>query len=110
MEPWASLTLSPASGRVFGVTTLGGPAFGGVIFRLESGTGEPLVLNIQKIGSTLELTWLGSAAGLQPQFNTDLSNRNGWQGAPGTPTLVNGSYKLSIVPSSSAAFYRLAKP
>lgn len=69
-----------------------------------------LVLNLQVVGKTLQLAWPASAVALQLQINSDLSNSNGWKPAPDTPTLIGGSYEISITPSSAAAFYRLAAP
>jgi hypothetical protein len=71
-----------------------------------------VVLNLQAVGNTLQLTWPASAAAFELQINTNnLSNPNGWEPAPDTPTLIGGSYyEVSITPSSAAAFYRLAMP
>jgi uncharacterized repeat protein (TIGR03803 family) len=109
-EPWAALTPGPTAGTVFGAASLGGSAFSGAIFQLNPGTSSLQVLHIQGLGANLLLSWPGSVPGLQLQFNSDLSNPNGWHLDPDTPALINGSYELSTTPSLGAAFYRLAKP
>jgi hypothetical protein len=69
-----------------------------------------VVLNVQAIGMTLQLTWPATAIAFQLQVTSDPSNPDGWKPDPDTPTLLSDFYEVAITPSSAAAFYRLATP
>jgi uncharacterized repeat protein (TIGR03803 family) len=109
-EPWAALTPGPVNGKLYGAATIGGPAFGGIIFELDLETTAPPRLQIQSVGTSFQLSWPSSGNGVQLQSNQDLSNPNGWQVELNQPTLVNGTNSVLITPSFGRAFYRLAKP
>jgi hypothetical protein len=70
-----------------------------------------LELNVQAVGRALQLTWLATTpAAYQLQVNHQLSNPNGWNQAPETPAFIGDYSQVSITPTTSAAFYRLASP
>ncbi len=70
-----------------------------------------LDLNLQMVGQTLRLNWLATTpASYQLQVNHNLSNPNGWTPAPQKETFVGDYYQVSITPTSSPAFFRLAPP
>ncbi len=69
-----------------------------------------LDLNLQVVGQTLQLSWLAAPTAVQLQVNHQLLNPNGWTPALQKQTLTNGFYNISITPTSSPAFFRLASP
>ena len=109
-EPWAALTPNRDGSHLYGSASLGGAAFGGIIFKLDLLTAGTPSLHIQSLGTFFELSWPDSGTAVQLQLNADLSNPTGWQPAPGQPTLVNGTNHVQITASTGRQFYRLAKP
>ena len=70
-----------------------------------------LGLNLQPVGQTLQLNWLATTpAAYQLQVSHKLTNPNGWTPAPQRQTFVGDYFKISIIPSNSPAFFRLAPP
>jgi hypothetical protein len=66
---------------------------------------------VQMMGQTVQLNWLATTpAAYQLQVNPKLSDPNGWKPASQTPAFVGDYNQISITPTSSPAFFRLAPP
>ncbi|HEY3860999.1 MAG TPA: immunoglobulin domain-containing protein [Verrucomicrobiae bacterium] len=70
-------------------------------------TSLPVVAAAKAAGQTLVLTWPASAPGLVLQQTDSLSNPN-WVNVTAVPALVNGQNQVTVAPTGSAVFYRLA--
>jgi len=66
-------------------------------------------LGATRQASTLVLTWPETATGYAPESTGSLSGQPSWSPLPGTPTVVNGQYTLSIPIGTTNQFIRLKK-
>jgi hypothetical protein len=66
-------------------------------------------LGVSQQGSTLVLTWPGTATGYAPESTGSLNAQPTWSPVPGTPTLVNGQFTLTIPVGTTNQFIRLKK-
>jgi Glycosyl hydrolases family 43/Concanavalin A-like lectin/glucanases superfamily len=69
----------------------------------------PVTLTLSNSPSQIVLTWPSYAAGFFPESNTSLGLGAIWNPVGGTPTLVNGSYRLTLMSTDVARYYRLKR-
>lgn len=66
-------------------------------------------LTATRQGSNLIVTWPGSATGYTPESTPTLGTGASWTTVPGTPTLVNGQYQITVPIGAANQFIRLKK-
>jgi hypothetical protein len=70
---------------------------------------EPPPVSIARNGASIVLSWNASATGFQLQSSPSVSPAT-WTASSQTPTVEGGLNKVTVTPTGSAQFYRLAKP
>jgi len=66
-------------------------------------------LGVKQQGNSLVLTWPEAATGYAPESTGSLSGQPTWSPVPGTPTVVNGQFTLTIPVGTTNQFIRLKK-
>lgn len=85
--------------------------FNNASFQISEVAELDLALNVQMVDQTVQLSWLATTpTAYQLQVNHKLSDANGWTPAPQKQTFVGDYNQISIIPSNSPAFFRLATP
>jgi hypothetical protein len=70
---------------------------------------EPLkVLEARKTGSGIQLFWSLNFADATVQTTASLKPSISWVSQPGTPTIQQGRYTMTVPVTSSPTFFRLA--